>query len=73
VNRAENLRRAASILRRIEHDVPRFEGVELRDIYHDVMAIAREEHIRELSAQITLQHASDNVVSLHDYSKRVGA
>jgi hypothetical protein len=71
VTRAENLRRAASILRRIEHDVPRFEGVDLRDIYHDVMAIAREEQIRELSAQITLQHAPDNVVSLDTYSRKV--
>lgn len=69
-SRAENLNRAAKLIRRMA-DVGGpgdFEGVSLLDIATDCAMAAGEETVRERVAELT-----ENVVYMDTFSRKVGA
>lgn len=70
-SRAENLNRAAKILRSladIQGPHAEFEGVSYLDLAHDCSMAAGEEMMREKVAAL-----SENVVYLDTFSRKVGA
>ncbi len=74
---ADNLQRAARLIRRmaeIRGGPDEFEGVRLTDIAVDCVLAAHAERVRELADRFARPApASDNVIPIDTFSRKVGA
>jgi hypothetical protein len=71
VSRADNLNRAAKLIRRlsdIRGGLDEFDGVSLDDIAFDCLMVANQEKMRE---KLDAALIPDKVVEMHGYSRKV--